>query len=271
MWVSRPGYAVAGAMLMALIGCGGSAPPAAPPEAEASPEPEPAASAEVSEPSAIEQPPEEPEKPDVPPPGASVDRIMQAHFKDALLIRQAVIAGIPENAVEPAFALSHVQDLDHLPEGWRGFVERMQEVAGRIQDSTLVSRAAAATADLGVSCGMCHRQRGGPQASKAPPPAEGTTIQSRMQRHVWATERLWEGLYVPSDDAWNAGANALSTAPFPSEVSRKGGVHARSAADDFSRLVIKAPAKKTPGDRAGLYAELLLTCGGCHRATNAAD
>jgi hypothetical protein len=194
---------------------------------------------------------------------------MQAHFQDALLIRQAVIAGRLEDAVEPAQALARARDLDHLPEGWRGFVERMQEVAGRIQDSTLVSRAAAATADLGVSCGLCHQQRGGPQASREPAPDAGTSIESRMRRHAWATERLWEGLYVPSDDAWNAGAKALSSAPFPAEILKDGGVNARSAASDFARLVVKAPAQRIARDRAALYAELLLTCGSCHRALNA--
>jgi hypothetical protein len=91
-----------------------------------------------------------------------------------------------------------------------------------------------------------------------------------MQRHAWATERLWEGLYVPSDEAWDAGAKALSAAPFPSDVLKQGGTYARTAAADFARLVVKAPAKRTPLDRAGLYAELLLTCGSCHRAMRAA-
>jgi hypothetical protein len=269
MRVSRPKLAFVWAVMTGLVGCGGSTPPPAPPEATVSPEPAPATSTAASESAPTEQKPAAPEKPDVPPAGAPLERIMQAHFKDALLIRQAVIAGKPEDAVDPAFALTRTGDLDHLPEGWRGFVERMQEVAGRIKDSTLVSRAAAATADLGVSCGMCHQQRGGPQASKEPAPAEGTTVESRMQRHVWATERLWEGLYVPSDDAWNAGARALSSAPFPSQVLKDGGVYARSAAGDFARLVAKAPAKRIPRDRAELYAELLLTCGSCHQAIKA--
>lgn len=270
MRASRPNRAFVWIVMTGLMGCGGSTPPPAPPEAAVSPELAPVASTPSSEPTPIEQKPEAPEKPDVPPAGAPLDRIMQAHFTDALLIRQAVIAGTPENAVAPAYALTRAQDLDHLPEAWRGFVERMQEVAGRIKDSTLVSRAAAATADLGVSCGLCHQQRGGPQASKEPAPAEGTTVESRMQRHVWATERLWEGLYVPSDDAWNDGARALSAAPFPSEVLKDGGVYARSAAGEFAQLVVKASAKRTPLDRAKLYAELLLTCGSCHRATKAA-
>ena len=88
-----------------------------------------------------------------------------------------------------------------------------------------------------------------------------------MKRHAWASERLWEALAVPSDDAWNAGAKALSSDPFPQEVLKDGGVEARSAASDFAKLVAKAPAKKTTKDRAALYAELLVTCGTCHHAT----
>lgn len=195
---------------------------------------------------------------------------MQGHFEEALQIRQAVIAGTPEKAAEPASALAHARDLDQLPEGWRGFVERMQEVALRLEDSSLVSRAATATADLGVACGMCHQQRGGPRASSEPAPAEGASLASRMQRHAWAAERLWEGIYVPSDDAWSAGAEALSASPFPNEVLTDGDVYVRTAALEFSRLVGKASERRTLLDRAGLYADLLWTCGSCHRALRVA-
>lgn len=44
--------------------------------------------------------------PDMPRPGASVDRVMRAHFHDALLIREAVIAGTPERAANPATVLA---------------------------------------------------------------------------------------------------------------------------------------------------------------------
>jgi mono/diheme cytochrome c family protein len=195
---------------------------------------------------------------------------MQAHFTDALLIRKAVIAGKPEQAAAPAEALAKAENLDNLPAGWRQFVEQMQQSARRITDSTSAAQAAAATADLGVACGNCHLQRGGPEASSAPPPAEGTALTDRMQRHVWATERLWEGLTVPSSKAWDAGAKALSTSPFPAEILKQGGVHSRAAAGDFAKLVVKAPTRKTVEGRAALYAELLVVCGGCHRAINEA-
>jgi len=268
MRASRSSWAVGWAVVAGLTACGApSRPPASAETAPASvapPRPEP--SAHTTEPTPQRKP-----RPDVPPSGSSITRIMQAHFNDALLIRQAVIAGSPEDAVDPAYVLTHIQDLDQLPDGWRVFVERMQGVAGRIQNSTTSSLAAAATADLGVSCGMCHQRHGGPTASDEPAPAPGTSIERRMARHVWATERLWEGLIVPSSDAWTAGARALGADPFPSDVLNDGGVYARSAASDFAKLAANAPAQKTAEQRAALYAELLVTCGTCHRAMKHGD
>ncbi len=255
-----------------LYGCGsttptaGSPPPPNAPAVAAPSAPGPAASTPARA-APVGQEAGKP-KPDVPPPGSSTGRVMQAHFTDALLIRKAVIAGTPEQAASAAEALAKAESLDALPAGWRQSVQRMQQIAGRITNSTSASQAAAATADLGVACGECHLQRGGPKASTEPPPALGTALTDRMQRHVWATERLWEGLTVPSSEAWTAGANALSTSPFPAEILKQGGVHGRSAAGDFAKLVGKAPTKKKVEERAALYAELLVTCGGCHRAIN---
>lgn len=250
----------------ALGACGGAEPsPAAPTASVAS----------VERPRAQPTKPEEPaplpplnnkNKPDMPPPGSSLARVMRAHFKDALLIREAVIAGTPERAANPATVLALIENLDDSPPGWRDFLERMQQTAKRITDSTSSAQAAAATADLGVVCGQCHARQGGPAISSEPPPPEGTSVKERMKRHAWATDRLWEGLVVPSSDAWNAGSKALVDAPFPQEVLQRGGVHARSAAADFEKLTAQAPTKNTTEERAALYAELLMTCGTCHRS-----
>lgn len=260
------------AFTLLLAGCAGSAPPPAQPEPKAAAPADsaspPVNAAQTAEPVAAKAATTSQPKPDVPPPGSPFDRVMKAHFQDALLIRQAVIQGEPARAAEPAAVFKDLQDdLDKLPKGWRGFVERMQEAARRVTDSTSSAQAAAAAADLGVSCGMCHQAHGGPPASSAPLPPEATTLESRMKRHVWAADRLWEGLFVPSDGAWNAGAKALSTAPFPDAVLKNGGVHARSAASEFAKLVSQAPTKKTADERAALYAQMLVTCGACHVAT----
>jgi cytochrome c553 len=193
---------------------------------------------------------------------------MQAHFKDALLIREAVIAGKSEEAANPATVIANTQNLEDLPKGWREFVEPMQRTARRVSDGTSAPAVAAAAADLGVSCGACHQKHGGPKASTEPAPKAGSTLEERMKHHIWATERLWEGLAIPSNDAWNLGAQALSSDPFPPESLKPGGVDARGAAQDFVKLAKKAGSKKSAQERAALYAELLLTCGTCHQAMN---
>jgi cytochrome c553 len=252
--------------LLLAIGCGGSAqPPESPAPAEPAPA-DPASEAPEPQPAPTEQATPR-QSPDVPPPGSPSQRVMQAHFQDALLIRQAVIAGTPERTGAPAQVLTETYALDQLPKGWKPFVEQMQQAARRITDSASSAQAAAATADLGLACGACHSERGGPKPSTEPLPADGGSVRDRMKRHVWATERLWEGIYVPSADAWSAGARALSTEPFPGEILKSGGVHARSAAGDFKKLAATAPAKTSPRERAALYAEMLVTCGACHQAT----
>lgn len=268
--------------LLGSFGCGGATQatsPAAPPESPAvKPVESAAAPADAAAPAApaasaaapVGREPGEDPKPDAPPPGSSRARVMHAHLTDALLIRKAVVAGTPERAADPAAALAKAENPEDLPPAWRQAVARMQQIAARINDGTSAAQVAGATADLGVACGGCHQSMGGPKASSAPPPPEGSALAERMQRHAWATERLWEGLVVPSSEAWNAGAKALSGAPFPAEVLKQGGVHGRSAANDFAKLVGKAPGKKTVEERAALYAELLVTCGGCHRAINEA-
>ncbi len=258
------------AVLAGVVGCGGSKPVAT--SAQASTE-STAPSEEVASTSSEGAPTEsaEPEavapRPDVPPEGSSLDRVMQAHFKDALLIREAVIAGKPEDAAMPADVIANLENLDRLPKGWQPFVENMKATARRVNNSTTSASVAAAVADLGVSCGLCHRQHGGPSASAEAPPATGTTLEERMQHHAWATERLWEGLSVPSSEAWNAGASALATATFPKELLEKGGVDVRTSAADFTHLATKASKQKHTEGRAAVYAELLVTCGTCHQAT----
>lgn len=262
-------FAVALGATTGLGGCGGSQPaPSAPASVASSPSAKAAlvAPTRPAKSAAALQPLDGKPNPDMPPPGSSLDRVMRAHFKDALLIRQAVIAGTPDQAANPATILALIENLDDLPPGWREFVERMQQAARRITHDPSTAQAAAATANLGVACGQCHQQQGGPTVSSEPPPAEGTTIEQRMKRHAWATERLWEGLVIPSNEAWNAGSRALVDTPFPPEVLRQGGAQARSAASDFKNLVARAPTKKTTEERAALYAELLVTCGTCHRA-----
>ncbi len=201
------------------------------------------------------------------PTGTPRERLMKTHFKETAIVRAAVIKGSLNEAVAPAEALTKMEGLGTPDKKWQPALEALQNASKRIGQSPDIPGAAAATADIGVACGSCHRVAGGPKVTVESPPPVDKTIQSRMRRHVWATERLWEALYVPSDASWKAGTDALSGDPFPKEILDKGGVHSRSAGAKFKSIVATAGAKKKIEDRAKVYASLLETCSACHVST----
>ena len=192
---------------------------------------------------------------------------MRSHFKEAGLIRTAVIDGVLSDAVAPAEALAKMDGLGKIEPAWQSSIDVLEYAAKRIRRNSDIPAAAAAVADIGIACGACHKAAGGPTVKVDAPPATDASLASRMRRHEWATERLWEGIFVPSDASWAAGAAALSADPFPKEILDKGDVHARSDAARFKSLVATAATKKTPQERGQFYAGLLETCSACHVVT----
>jgi len=251
-----------------LLGCGGPTPPpetpasAAPPASTPAPaaEPPPAADAGTAEAPPAETPPAEDT-------GTPRERLMRAHFKETADIRKAVIDGTLQATVKPAQALSDMKGLGTPQKGWQPALDAMKNAAQRFGQSPDMPAAAAAISDIGVACGTCHRTGGGPKVEPGSAPAVDKTVASQMKLHAWATERLWEGLYVPSDASWKAGAGALKPGSFAKETLTKGGVHARSAAANFDTIVPTLAGKKTLEERAKAYASLLETCSSCHMAT----
>lgn len=198
--------------------------------------------------------------------GTLLHRLMKSHFVQVAKIRSAVIAGEIDRAIEPARTIVEMQGVDTLPDVWRSSVRELQAASARISQSPDLAEAAAATADIGMTCGGCHTQNGGPVAIASTPAPDGDTVAGRMKRHLWATEKLWEGLYVPSDQAWEDGAQALATEPLANDVLAPGGVHARHFATELATLAKKAQATKDGEERARIYAGLLATCSPCHAA-----
>lgn len=261
----------AAVVLVLAAGCGSPAQPIAPtPSASAAPEPAPTAKApppaeDAGAPAdaaaeAAEAPPEEGTS------GTPRERLMRAHFKETALIRKAVIDGALEAAVSPAADLKNMKGLGTIQKGWKPSLDALGNAAQRFGQSPDLPAAAAAIADIGVACGTCHKSGGGPKVNVEAAPTPDKSLASQMKRHAWAAERLWEGLYVPSDAAWKAGADALAAEKFPEEVLKKGGVHARSAATRFGTLAPTLAAQKTAGERAKVYAAVLETCSSCHMA-----
>ncbi len=257
-----------------LAGCGtpsaqpASVPENTPPPAATTAEPAPAPPPETppATEATTEAPaePAEPPKAEAPEPGTPEQKLMRAHFSETELIRSAAIRGVPSAAISPAKALTKMEGMGKMPASWKPSMKAMQKAVARIQSSPDVPALAAATADLGVACGRCHSKGKGPKVEVGSPPDPGTTVKDQMRRHAWANERLWEGIYVPSDKAWTAGIEALKGQKFPEKALKEGGVHARSAVAQLQRLVDAAGKEKRLEERAGTYAKILGTCAACH-------
>lgn len=260
-----------------LAGCAaGAAPPAdpSPPPPAATTEPAPVLSGAPA--ATAEAPPGREREPtgatpmsdaDLPPPGSPAARWMREHFSQTVAIRNAVVSGHLERAVNPATELTQMAGVEGMPKQWAVAGAQLRDAANRMREASNIQDAATATADIGRACGHCHSTGGrGPKITVGePPPAEASTL-SRMKRHKWAAERLWEGIYGPSEAAWAAGSKALEIDPFDAKMLEPGGVHARSAASDFRRFAKELPNAKTNEARGRSFAELTSTCAPCHEA-----
>ncbi len=89
-----------------------------------------------------------------------------------------------------------------------------------------------------------------------------------MQLHQWATERLYQGLISANDSAWQAGADALVTAPLhikeiTTYVELPEDLH--GLAKTVHDLGTQARTTTAPDVRARIYGELLASCAACHK------
>ena len=89
----------------------------------------------------------------------------------------------------------------------------------------------------------------------------------RMQRHLWAMDRLWEGLVGPSEMAWQEGSKVLAANPFPANalpISEDLQPVAKKQLAAIAALAKQAGSVTELADRSKLYGKLLGTCSGCH-------
>jgi hypothetical protein len=276
--------------LCLVVGCAHGAPAASPtspaPQASAplhAQQPEsaqatatPAAAAAPADLAHDEISPEEDETVDWEPVAPAIEDYMTDHFVIATWSRDAVINGVLEALREPLDAIADFDYSAVTPEEWMPRVSRMQAAARATATAPSLTIAAAGVAAMAAECGDCHAEhRKGPyfgpdiKAPKTPPP---DSLGERMQRHLWAADRMWEGLTGPSNEAWNAGASALARAPGGSPASEL-----PLPADfverltDLRRLGKSALEVRRPEQRAKTYGLLIASCAGCHARGHEAE
>lgn len=187
---------------------------------------------------------------------------MERHFEEAEEMRSAALRGEVDTVREVANAFAARMSESTYPEPWGPAVERLENVlraATTVDDAT---KSAGLIAEVGASCGNCHAANEVPV--KLDWPIEPDP-EHRMDTFAYSTELLWLGLIVPSNEAWERGAEAY---------------HAALSCEDFESITlgpfhdslcssVKATGSavihaKTPDARERAFADVVSTCAGCH-------
>jgi len=194
---------------------------------------------------------------------------MYGHFGHASEVQDAVIHGDLAAVRAPAQWLASHEAMEGLPKGSDAYLARLRQAAALAVEAPDVPAAARATAAIASACGACHgHYKVGPRFTPGAPPEQGEgTVGAHMIRHVWAADRMWEGLIGPSDASWNAGARGLSEAPLDPEKVTDDQSRAPAAAELARRVHdLGARAERTTSreERAEVYGELLTSCSNCH-------
>ncbi|UCG75357.1 MAG: hypothetical protein JSV95_11570 [Gemmatimonadota bacterium] len=201
--------------------------------------------------------------------GSSPDRpdpTMTSHFDAAAGVHTAVILGDLDGVRTPAGWLAEHAPPD-LPEGSEAFVAELQKYAARAADARNLEDAAYATGRIAQACGECHQAYvRGPVPVLPPGAASGDDVAAHMVGHAWAVRRMWEGLVVPADESWMAGARALECQRLPPEAVAADDLEAADYLEKRCHgLGSRAQLVSGASARARIYGELIATCADCHQ------
>jgi cytochrome c553 len=202
-------------------------------------------------------------------PAESVSEHMSEHFTHVKDIQEAVIAGNLDGLMEPAKWMTEHEVAEGLPKGWEPYVAEMKKAAQAVGEASDLAQAAAATASMAETCGACHEAMNvTPQFSAGSPVPDDTGTVPHMIGHMWAADRMWEGLIIPSNEDWMNGVEVLVGAPLHSE-GLSDDASMKEELESLAKRVheLAAEGRDTEGldARAKLYGRFLATCAECHQ------
>jgi cytochrome c553 len=206
-----------------------------------------------------------------PAPGKRFERDMMLrlhmHENFGLLrtMEKLLVHGKLEEAQFLAQAMSQAPDVPGLG-AWATETARTRDRAAAIAKAKTNDDALRAEVGLAEACAGCHvASNARPELPPTPAlPADTATVGSRMARHLWATDRLWEGMVDGDDEAWRAGLDVLAGSPLPASELGSDRV---AIAHRLQRLAREARTRTGDTDvtaRARAYGDILVTCAACH-------
>ncbi len=214
------------------------------------------------------QPPAEQAKPAEPPrPVVDIVKDMHEHLGRVTTIQEAVIRGDLEAVVEPAAWVAK-HEPPPLPAGTEPLGMDMRKIAEMAAGARDIGTAATTAAQLVAACGACH------QAAKATvkwpeqiKPVDGAGIAAHMLEHQWAVDLMYQGLAMPSDDAWKKGIAALKASPMAAKDLPKDEKLTKEIVafeKKVHELAGKAETATDIGSKVAVYGETLASCASCH-------
>jgi cytochrome c553 len=184
------------------------------------------------------------------------------HFGRAGQIQSALMMGDLEGARRPGAWLAEHEVASDLGPGAEPWMQEIRGEARAVSNASSIDEAADAAGRLAAACAGCHTaQQDGPRFRSAGDPPDPRTRGVHMAGHLWAMDRMWEGLIGASDDTWRAGARAIAGED-PEPGFPGGGTAAVLARAVHDQAAVAERA--APPDRPTAYAEMIKSCAGCH-------
>jgi hypothetical protein len=198
------------------------------------------------------------------------DMIVRLHMHDSFDLLRAIEKLLVRGRVDEARGLA--KGIATAPDepGLGPFSEQaalVRERAAAIGEAATTTEACHAVAELANACAGCHVAAGVVPEFRSPGrvPPDQPTVEARMARHLWATDRLWEGIVGGADDSWRDGLDVLAAAPLRDGIGPERARFGRQ----LQQLADRARSRHRVADRADRvrsYGEILTTCSGCHAA-----
>jgi cytochrome c553 len=199
---------------------------------------------------------------------------MHRHFSRTVDIQTGIVVGDLDRARSAAEWLATYQGLEASGPAGASHLEAVRAEAYLISQATDLDSVAKAAGTMAAACGGCHRAtNAGPNFVTGSGYPEGQSQAATMIRHLWAADRLWEGLVGPSEDAWDAGAHALGQgwASFGQVIQASASPErARGYVAAVQDLAGAAANATTQEARGAVFGEILSTCNRCHSAVGVA-
>lgn len=187
---------------------------------------------------------------------------MRGHYADVGIVQRALVQGELGRAREAAARVTAMREVPGTGSAGDAWVPRIRELAGEIESAATYSHATAAAGRLAATCGSCHLEmERGPQFRTEARLPEDTGFSGHMIRHVWAADRMFEGLIAPSDELWAAGAGVFADEALHGQAIPPA---AERHASKLHQLGLGALQLDAPRDRARQYGLMLAECSACH-------